>query len=83
MDFYASHDMEDILSVIDGRLEIVEEVMVTNGDLKKYLAKSFSEMMQNRFFHDALPGHLVHYGNLSEERIDLLLEKVNQIVTHF
>lgn len=35
MDFYASHDFEDIVSILDGRLEIVAEICRSEDELKK------------------------------------------------
>lgn len=78
-DYYASHDLEDILSVLDGRLEIVEEIRKSNSMLRHYLSQSFSEMIKDRSFHDALPGHFAPYGNLFEDRIEILLKKLDII----
>ncbi len=40
---------------------------------------SLSEMVSNRLFQDALPGHFIHYGDLADERIELFLKKINEI----
>ena len=80
-DFYASHDLEDVISVIDGRSEIVKEVQNENSDLKNYLALSFSTMIKNSAFQQALPGHFAQYGALANERINMFLERLNQMAT--
>lgn len=80
MDFMASHDFEDIISVLDGRSAIVEEIILSEYDLKDYLKKYFSDMLDDRKFHDALPGHFIQYGNLAEDRIQLLLNKLKQLL---
>lgn len=79
MDFLASHDFEDIISVIDGRSELIDEVKQSEGELKQYLVNSFHAIHNNRSFHDALPGHFVQYGALADERIDLMVQKTAQI----
>jgi hypothetical protein len=79
MDFYASHDFEDIISVLDGRLEMIDEIKLSDKDLRSYLAQSFMAIESRRSFHDALPGHFAQYGNLAEDRIDLLLQKIKII----
>jgi len=79
MDFLASHDFEDIVSVIDGRLELCEEIGQSDDALKEYLAISFQSICNHRAFHDALPGHFIHYGKLADERIDFFTKKVNEI----
>lgn len=79
MDFYASHDFEDIVSVLDGRPEIVQDIQKTDNDLKIYLQCEVKEMLDNRGFHDALPGHFVQYGQLADDRVELLMDKLEQI----
>ena len=78
-DFLASHDFEDIISVIDGRKELVEEINVCDHSLKKYLSNSFHAIHNSRPFHDALPGHLTQYGNFANDRADIILTNVKMI----
>ncbi len=80
IDFLASHDFEDIVSVIDGRLELIAEIKQSNHALRQYLAKSFHAIYNNRFFQDALPGHFMPYGNIADERIELLIKKIEHII---
>ncbi len=80
MDFYASHDFEDIVSVLDGCTKIVEFINQSDKNLKNYLIKLFSEINNNRSFHGALPGHFVQYGRLAEDRIEMLEEKMKKII---
>ena len=79
MDFLASHDFEDIVSIIDGRLEIIDEIKQSDYKLKTYLAKSFKIINNSRAFHDALPGHFIQYGSLADDRINFLVKKVKEI----
>jgi hypothetical protein len=55
-DFGLSRDMEDIITVIDGRPELVEEVSLSESEVREYLSNEFSGLLSNRVFHDALPG---------------------------
>lgn len=80
MDFYASHDFEDIVSVLDGRLEIVDEINQSEKSLKDYLVKNFSEIMNSRSFRGAIPGHFIQYGNLAQERTMFLEQKISEII---
>ncbi|MEI6062248.1 MAG: hypothetical protein WCR72_16215 [Bacteroidota bacterium] len=81
-DYLASHDFEDIISVIDGRPELVDDVYQADQALKEYLVQSFNRLLQERKFHDALPGHMNYYGALSNGRIDLLLETIAKITQY-
>lgn len=80
MDYFASHDFEDIVSVVDGRQELKKELKNADSRLKQYLQQSFETMMKDRDFHDALPGHFIQYGSLSKARIDLFLENLEWIL---
>lgn len=79
MDFLASHDFEDIVSVVDGREALVKEVNSSDSNLKNYLIEYFQYFQDSRSFHDALPGHFVQYGNLADDRIEFFLDKIKKI----
>jgi predicted nucleotidyltransferase len=57
-DFLASHDMEDIVTVVDGRATLAEEIALSPPELRAYLAFEFGALLANRAFVDSLSGHL-------------------------
>ena len=57
-DFYASHDLEDFITVIDGRENIVTEVDAAPASLRGYIVKSVRNLAENPAFQEALAGHL-------------------------
>lgn len=67
-DVLISHDLEDIVNVVDGRAAIVEEVAAAESGLRAYLAAKFGELTRNPDFFNALPG-LVAYDDLYPSRI--------------
>jgi predicted nucleotidyltransferase len=77
-DFYASHDLEDFVSVIDGRESICEEVASAPADLRGYLAVAAKELLEEARFRDALPGYLLP-DPASQQRIGDVLRKLNAI----
>lgn len=79
MDFYASHDFEDIVSVLDGRLEIVDEIKNCDSILQEYLINSLREIMLSPSFKGAIPGHFAQYGSIANDRIELLEQKLTSI----
>jgi len=79
-DFIASHDMEDIITLLDGRREIVDEVMAAPGEVKEFLSRTFGEFLHNRSFLDALPGHLLP-DQASQQRIPILMKILHAIAT--
>ena len=80
MDFMASHDFEDIISVLDGRPEIVHEIDIADEDLKDYLRITFKEYINDRSFLDSLEGHFTPYGDLINDRVSLLKTNINTII---
>jgi hypothetical protein len=77
-DFRMSHDLEDIVTVIDGRPELVDEVHLTPADLQKYLSNEFRDLLSNRDFLEALPGHLLPDA-ASQQRLSLVLKRMKQL----
>lgn len=78
-DFLLSHDLEDIIAVIDGRPEIVTDLSTTAHNLKVYLSTEFNALVNNSQFMQALPGHL-NYSSESEERKKIVEERINTII---
>lgn len=77
-DFMASHDMEDIISLIDGRAEINAEVLRAHEDVRRFLASNFNEFITNNDFLGALPGHLLP-DPASQQRIPVILDRIRTI----
>jgi hypothetical protein len=78
-DFLLSHDLEDIISVVDGRPGIVDDISNAPENLKKYLSSEFLTLMSNDQFLQALPGHL-NYSNESEGRKKIVEKRMHEIV---
>lgn len=57
-DYYASHDLEDLLTVIDGREKIADEIAAADPAIRAYVVKGVADLLISRDFMDALPGHL-------------------------
>lgn len=58
-DVVASHDLEDIIAVVDGRPEIVDEIVGATPDVRAYIAAEITTRLDNRDFAEALPGFLL------------------------
>jgi hypothetical protein len=78
-DFRISHDLEDIVTVIDGRPELVDEVHGAPADVQKYLSEEFGALLSNRGFVEALPGHLLPDA-ASQQRAGLILERMKHLI---
>ncbi len=79
-DYIASHDMEDIITLLDGRSEVVDEVKNAPDDVRNFLALKFGEFLNNRSFLDAVPGHLLPDA-ASQQRVPILMERMAAITS--
>jgi predicted nucleotidyltransferase len=77
-DFLFSHDLGDLLAVIDGRDSLVNECLSSPDELKTYLRERFCDLLRVPAFIEALPGHLPG-DSASQERMPDLAEKLRQI----
>ncbi len=77
-DFMASHDMEDIVTLLDGRPEIADEVRAAPDEVKVFLSRSFRDFLLKRDFLDSLPGYLLP-DSASQRRIPLLMERIRAV----
>ena len=76
-DYLASHDLEDVLSVIDGRPELVGELARSEPELRKFVASVVARLLQDDDFLNALPG-LVLEGS-PQGRANIVLERLREI----
>ena len=77
-DYLISHDIEDMVAVLDGRPEIVEETIAADEQLRQHLAQRFTALLADKRFLAALHGHLPA-DPVSQRRVDILLERLNAI----
>ena len=77
-DYMASHDMEDIITILDGRPEIVSEIRSSSDDLKDFLSRTFRILLVNDEFLDSIPGHLSP-DRASQTRLPMLIERLREI----
>jgi hypothetical protein len=77
-DLLASHDMEDIINVIDGRPTLLEEIADASTDLQHYLREQCAQLLAEPHFADYLPG-LIAPGEDLAERAQIVAERLQAI----
>lgn len=55
-DILASHDLEDVLNIVDGREELVRELAEASPDVRHAIAEAFAGVLARQDFLDVLPG---------------------------
>ena len=77
-DYLASHDLEDLLTVIDGRPELLGEIKDSNDELRNYLALEMDKLLAVSDFQLALPGHFPGDA-ASQARVPELMRRMRLI----
>lgn len=65
-DLLGSHDLEDIINVIDGRPELADEIARADGELRSHLAGKCAALLAMPNFMNYLPGLLTQDATLPE-----------------
>lgn len=73
-DVFSSHDLEDILTVVEGRSTLAAETNAATEDLRRHIAQSVAGLLALPAFANALPGLL---SEPEQERI--VLARLGQI----
>lgn len=76
-DLLGSHDMDDILSVIDGRPELTTEIHQASPELRAYLKAELGQVMQDPDFLMWLEGFTPMHA---ASRRDILQARIRQLV---
>ncbi len=77
-DYLMSHDIEDIVAVLDGRPEVVSEVQQSHEALQSHLAERFRTLLEDARFIEAVPGHLPGDTN-SQGRVTIVMDRIRSI----
>ena len=77
-DYFSSHDLEDLIAVIDGRPQLVDELRSAPDDVRTYVASEISRLLSTTQCLDALPGYLLP-DSASQARVGSLLERLREL----
>lgn len=77
-DFLFSHDMADIVSVIDGRESLLIELQHAVPELRRHIGTAIAQLLGSRGFLESLPGHLPGDA-ASQARLPELQVKLEQL----
>ena len=79
-DFYGSHDLEDLIFVVDGRPALVTEMREATVDLRAYVRAEIGGLRGTPGFLDALPGYLLPDA-ASQSRIGIVLRRLEELAS--
>ena len=73
---YLRHDMEDIVNLVDGRIEILKEIVECPAE--DYLRNEFDDLIADTAFLDVLPAHF-RGDATSQARVAVVLERMRKL----
>lgn len=79
-DHLRSHDLEDVIKLVDGREEIVAEVTAAPNDLRSYLSSEIATLLDQPGFDDAVEGTIVGLGGAGSGSGSGDEDRVNDVV---
>ena len=71
----SSHDLEDIMLLIDGRVELLEEVRSSEPDVREFIANEMTKLLKHHEF-----AHFLH-GNIRGPmgRVEIVQERIEAL----
>lgn len=73
-DFLSSHDLEDVLNIVDGREELADELAAAPAVLQHHIAAAFAALLAKPDFLNALPGLIAE-----PERAPIVLARLRKM----
>lgn len=70
-DFLTSHDIEDVLNIVDGREELTDEMAAAPAELRQAVKSAFLQLLSNPDFANVLPGLIAE-----PERAGLVMQRM-------
>lgn len=74
-DLLGSHDLEDILILIDGREEIVAEIQAADADVRQFILEQFTALLEEDDFDHFIEGNI----RGPEGRVDIVRRRFEAI----
>jgi hypothetical protein len=75
---YLHHDIEDIVNLVDGRPEVVNELREAPQNVREFIEQEVDDLLADRNFIDSIQMHL--YGSQAEqERVSIIIERLRQM----
>ena len=79
-DYYGSHDLEDLVAVVDGRQSIVKELGEAAPALRSYLQEKLGALLMDPSFGYAVAGHLPGDPG-SQARVPELMQRLRTMAS--
>lgn len=72
---FIHHDIEDIITVINGRAELPDEISNADDELKEYVSDQLGAFLEILAFTDLIPSHI----RPNESRTEIVIQRLRSI----
>jgi hypothetical protein len=79
-DYRSSHDMEDIINILDNRINIVEEIAKDDTRIEHFIKEQLQNIINNGSMQEVLMAHI--HPLIIVERLSIVEEKISQILNN-
>jgi predicted nucleotidyltransferase len=79
-DILRSLDVHDIIVLVNGRSELIDELAAQNEQLKRYVAKELADLEDHAYFDYVIQDAVKTYGTAAGSRADIIRGRINDIV---
>ena len=79
-DLLRSLDVHDVLTMIDGRPELIEEIKAASSAIGTYVKEELIALRTEPYFDYAVEGATASYGAISAERARLVQDRIEELL---
>jgi predicted nucleotidyltransferase len=76
--FHSSHDIEDVINLIDGRESVAREIKEQQGKVQSYLKTEIDSLISDPSFLEAVPAHF-RPNATDQARVPIVLARLREI----
>jgi predicted nucleotidyltransferase len=77
-DYRTSHDIEDIIYVLDNRTTIVKEILESDKRILQFLKSQLQKIYNDGLLSEVILAHI--HPLMIEERMPMMMDKINKII---
>lgn len=74
-DYFASHDIEDLVTVFDGEPDVANQILASPLSVKSYLSEELKQMLELEDFVSSVEGHISDRINIAD-RASIVLRRI-------
>lgn len=78
-DYRSSHDMEDIIYILDNRIDIVNEIEKSPREVREFIQLELNRIIDKSLLNEVLEAHI--HPLVIEQRLPLIIKKITEIIT--